>query len=38
LWHTETVVSYPAGYSHRIAVNDRRILVIDNDQALWRYR
>jgi len=36
--HTESVVGYLARYSHRIAISDRRILGIDDDQVAFHYK
>jgi len=35
---TDTVVAYLARYSHRIAISDRRILGIEDDQVSFRYK
>jgi hypothetical protein len=38
LTHTETVVDYLARYSHRIALTDRRILSLDDNQVQLDYK
>lgn len=36
--HTESVVAYLARYSHRIAISDQRLLGVEDDQVLFRYK
>ena len=36
--HTDSVVAYLAHYSHRIAISDRRILGLEGDQVVFRYK
>lgn len=36
--HTQSIVKYLARYSHRIAISDRRIIRVENDQVLFRYK
>jgi len=36
--HTNTVVSYLARYSHRIAISNARILSVDDEGVLMRYK
>lgn len=36
--HADSVVAYLARYSHRIAISDRRILGIEDDQVAFRYK
>jgi hypothetical protein len=36
--HTDRVVAYLARYSHRIAISDRRILAVEDDQVVFRYQ
>jgi hypothetical protein len=36
--HSATVVTYLSRYSHRIAISDRRILGIEDDQVLFDYK
>jgi len=36
--HTNSVVSYLARYSHRIAISNARILSVDDDGVLMRYK
>jgi len=35
---TDTVVAYLARYSHRIAISDQRILGMEDDQVVFRYK
>lgn len=35
---TESVVAYLARYSHRIAISDQRILGMEDDQVVFRYK
>jgi len=35
---TESVVAYLARYSHRIAISDRRIVDVDEEQVVFRYK
>jgi hypothetical protein len=35
---TDTVVAYLARYSHRIAISDRRIVDVDEEQVVFRYK
>ena len=35
---TDAVVAYLARYSHRIAISDQRILGMENDQVVFRYK
>ena len=36
--HTESVVAYLARYSHRVAISDQRILGMEDDQVVFRYK
>lgn len=36
--HTDTVVTYLARYSHRIAISDQRILGMEDGQVLFHYK
>jgi hypothetical protein len=36
--HADSVVAYLARYSHRIAIHDRRILGLEDDQVAFRYK
>jgi len=36
--HTDTVVAYLARYSHRIAIGDQRIVDVDDEQVVFRYK
>jgi len=36
--HTDSVMAYLARYSHRIAISDRRILGLEGDQVVFRYK
>jgi hypothetical protein len=36
--HAESVVAYLARYSHRIAISDQRILGMEDDQVVFRYK
>jgi hypothetical protein len=35
---TDTVVAYLARYSHRIAISDQRIVDVDEEQVMFRYK
>jgi len=36
--HTDTVLAYLARYSHRIAIGDQRIVDVDDEQVVFRYK
>ena len=36
--HTKSVVAYLARYSHRIAISDQRLLGVEDDQVVFRYK
>ena len=36
--HTQSIVTYLARYSHRIAISDRRIVGMENDHVVFRYK
>lgn len=38
LSHTDSVIGYLAGYTHRIAISNHRIISLDNDQVRFHYK
>ena len=36
--HTDTVVAYLARYSHRIAINEHRLVAMDEERVAFRYK